>query len=373
LSGRYAKEPTNVEVLFKLAEKYNNRYTEVMQAKAKELYQKVVAVDPEGKQGSYTYEYQKATVPYTQAAEFELGQMASFGRKPDPAPLLAFIKKYPSSPLVESGYEYLSNYYGYQAPKEEAVKFFEEWVARFPDKRDPLAAYVRRIIRDKGDLDKGLQLAEKVRDIEGYDIPPRYVQDQAQLYVLKGDKAKADELYGKDFIADQVDNLAYALRSYAEFWAGQNENLASAEAMIEKALLLEPDEAYFKQSAANVYLKLGKEDKALAVYGPEFVKKNAGDANPLFSYASFWNRQGRNLESAAEAVKMAVGLEPSYYGYDVLGQIQLKLKNYEEALQAAEKALALARDVAKKNEGFPTKPYEDRVQKVKDAIAKEKK
>jgi transcriptional regulator of acetoin/glycerol metabolism len=61
-------------------------------------------------------------------------------------------------------------------------------------------------------------------------------QNLGRLYVLKGDKAKANELYGKDFIADQVDNLAYALRSYAEFWAGQNENLASAEAMIEKAL-----------------------------------------------------------------------------------------------------------------------------------------
>jgi len=373
LKERSAKEPANVEVLFKLADKYSSRYTEAMQTKAKELYQKIIAVDPEGKQGTYTYEYQKATVPYTQAAEFELGQMASNGRKADPAPLLAFMKKYPSSPLVESAYQNLGYYYGYQAPKEDAVKFFEDWVARFPDKTDPLAAYVGRIIRDKGDLDKGLKLAEKISEIEGYDIAPRYVQDHAQLYILKGDKAKADELYGKDFIADQVDNLAYALRSYAEFWAGQNENLASAEAMIEKALLLEPDAAYFKQSAANVYLKLGKEEKALAVYGPEFVQKNAGDASPLFSYASFWNRQGRNLESAVEAAKKALELEPTYYGYDVLGQIQLKLKNYQEALKAAEKALALAQDVAKKNEGFPTKPYEDRVQKVKDAMAQQKK
>ena len=373
MSGRYAKEPTNVEVNFKLAAKYAARYTEAMEAKAKELYQKVITLDPEGKQGTHTIEYLKVTVPYTQAAEFALGQMASFGRKPDPAPLQAFIKKYPSSPLVESGYEYLSNYYMAQAPKDEASKFFEEWIARFPDKTSGYDLYVRRIIRDKADLDKGIKLAEKISEIEGYDIAPRYVQNHAQLYVLKGDKAKADELYGKDFMADQVDNLAYALRSYAEFWAGQNENLASAEAMIEKALLLEPDEAYFKQSAANIYLKLGKEEKALAVYGPEFVQKNAAAASPLFSYASFWNRQGKNLESAVEAAKKALELEPTYYGYDVLGQIQLKLKNYEEALKAAEKALALAQDVAKKNEGFPTKPYEDRVQKVKDAMAQQKK
>ena len=344
-----------------------------MEAKAKEFYQRVIALDPEGKQGTHTVEYLKVTVPYTQAAEFALGQMASRGRKPDPGPLQAFIKKYPSSPLVESVYQSLGNYYGYQAPKDEAVKFFEEWMAKFPDKSDGLDAYIRRIIRDKGDLDKGIKMAEKIREIEGYDIAPRYVQNHAQLYILKGDKAKADELYGKDFIADQVDNLAYALRSYAEFWAGQNENLESAEAMIEKALLLEPDAWYFKQSAANIYLKAGKEDRALAVYGPEFAKKNAGDASPLFSYASFWNRQEKNLESALEAAKKSVELESQNYSYGLLADLHLKLKNFDEALKAAEKALALAQEAAKKNEGYPVKPYEDRVQKIKDALAKEKK
>ena len=373
MNERYAKEPTNIEAVFKLAEKCGSRYTESMEAKSKELYQKVVALDPQGKQGTYTFEYLKATVPYTQAAEFALGRMASSGRKADPAPLRAFIKKYPESPLIESAYQNLGYYYAYQASKEEATKFFEEWIAKFPNKTSGYDAHIRRILRDRGDADKGIVLAEKIREIEGYDISPRYVQNHAQLYILKGDKAKADELYGKDFIEGRAGTLASALRSYAEFWAGQNENLESAEAMIEKALLLEPDEWYFKQSAAGIYLKTGKEDKALAIYGPEHAKKNAGEASVLVSYASFWNRQGKNLESALEAAKKVVELEPQYYSYDLLSQIHLKFNNYEEALKAAEKALALAQETAKKREGFPTKPYEDRLQKVKDAIAKEKK
>ncbi|MGZ5487645.1 MAG: hypothetical protein ACXWF4_03865, partial [Candidatus Aminicenantales bacterium] len=85
LVERYAKEPANIEVLFKLASKCGSRYSTELTTKAQELYKKVIALDPEGKQGGSYDESVKATIPYTQAAEFELGQTASSGRKPDPS------------------------------------------------------------------------------------------------------------------------------------------------------------------------------------------------------------------------------------------------------------------------------------------------
>ena len=162
LNARYAKEPANVEVLFKLARKCGDRYSTELTAKSQELYRKVVALDPEGKQGSYFNESIKATIPYTQAAEYALGQMASSGRKADPAPLRAFIAKYPDSKLVKNVYANLSYYYGYQAGKDDAAKFFEEYMAKYSEDRQALSSYVQRIIKDKEPLDKGIALAEKL-------------------------------------------------------------------------------------------------------------------------------------------------------------------------------------------------------------------
>jgi thioredoxin-related protein len=167
LSARYAKEPTNVEVLFKLGQKYSSRFTPEMTAKGKELYKKVIALDPEGKAGSYTDDYLKAQIPYTQGAEYELGQASAFDHKPDPAPLQAFIKKYPTSALVKNAYSYLAYYYGSQAPKAEATKFFEEYTAKYPEDRNVIGSYVERIIKDKEPVDKGITLAEKLKELAG--------------------------------------------------------------------------------------------------------------------------------------------------------------------------------------------------------------
>jgi tetratricopeptide (TPR) repeat protein len=376
VSERYAKEPTNVEVIFKLAEKCGSRYSTELTAKSQELYKKVIALDPEGKSGNYTYDYLKATVSYTQAAEFALGQTASFGRKPDPAPLQVFIKKYPASPLAKQAYSYLGYYYGNMAAKEDAAKFFEEYTAKYPDDKDALSSYVERIIRDKEPLDKGISLAEKLKDIAGYPENPNTQQNLAQLYALKGDPAKAEEEYGKDFIDGYVSNAVYNLTGYANFWIEQGKNLESAEEMADLVVRAYGDgkdgQWYTLAQVAGIYAKLNKTDKALAIYGPEFAKKYWVDQAALSSYANFWNRQGTNLDNALAAAKKSVELTSDYYNNYILGQVLFKLKNYAEALKAAEKAVEMVKPMAVKYEGFPTQQYEKLVKDIKDAMAKEK-
>jgi tetratricopeptide (TPR) repeat protein len=373
LTERCAKEPTNVEVLYKLAEKGESRYSPDLTKKAEDLYKKIVALDPEGKAGTTTLEYLKATVPYSQAAEYNLGRMVAFGRKPDPSPLRAFITKYPQSPLVKSAYDYLANYYQYYAPKEDAAKFFDEYAAKYPQEASVLNSYVERIIKDKEPLEKGIELAEKVKEIQGYPRNPDYAQNLAQLYVLKADSAKAEEEYGKDFIDGYVSSAIYALTGYANFWLEQGKNLDSVEAMADLAVKMAPaSQWYTLQTVAGIYVKLNKPDKALAVYGPVFIKANMGDQAVLASYAAFWSRQGKNLESALEAAKKSVDLTSDFYNNYTLANILFKLKKYEEALKYAEKAVELVKPMAMKNEGFSTQQYEKLVKDIQDAIAKEK-
>ena len=108
----------------------------------------------------------------------------------------------------------------------------------------------------------------------------------------------------------------------------------------------------------------------MGIYGPEFAKKNEADANVLYTYAEFWSRQGQNLESALGAAKKSTELGPEYYSYYTLANILFKMKKYDEALKAAEKALELAKLAAAGDRGFPTRQYEDLVKQIRDARGK---
>ena len=371
LADLYAKDPKNVEVVYKLARKVDEKGAD--SKRADELYNQIIALDPEGKGGLVAVDYPKVRVPYTEYAEFILARKKSIGVQADPGPMRAFVGKHPGSPLVETGYSFMSIHYGNYAPKEEATKFFEEYIAKYPDDAYVLSSYVRRIIRDKEPLDKGLQLADKIAELTSYNPDPYDAENRAELLWLKGDKEKAEEIFGKSHFGDRRTSFAYELASYANFWNDRDTNLDKAAEAIELAILIQPDTPYLRQTAATIYAKAGQPEKALEVFGPEYLKKNLDKADALYPYAWYWNGQGKNLESALEAIKRMIEIQPGLTYFDIQAQILLKLKRYDEALASAEKALALARESAKRNPAFAIKTYEARVQEIKDAVAKEKK
>jgi len=361
LSEKYAKEPKNVEVVFKLAGKYDRRYNK---EKALELYQEVLTIDPEGKMGTTDYDEEKVT--YTEYAEFSIGTMKVYSRKSDPEPIKAFIKKYPESKMLKSAYGRLSYYYRARGSKEETTAFYEDYTSRWPEDPNVLSSYVSRIIRDKDNFDKGIELAEKIKDIMKYNPDPSYMKSFAELHILKEDKDKAEEVYGETFMDRQVSNLFYNLIDYANFWVRKNSNLESAEEMIDLALKLKPDSGYGARRAAEIYIKLDKLDKALAVFGPEVIKGYMDQPSELSRYARFWANQGENLESALQAAKKSVELYPSDGTWDTVSQVYLKLKKYSEALKAVEKAVELA------DEGVKAR-YQNRIKQIKKAQEEEKK
>lgn len=361
ISEAYAKDPKNVETVFKLARKYDRIYN---QEKALELYKNVLALDPDGKKG--TTDYQEKKVTFTEYADFSIGAMSAFARKMNPEPLQAFIKKYPESPLMKSAFQRLSYYYQMQAPKEEAKEFFDEYTSKYPDDPYVLSSYVARIIRDKDNLDMGIELSEKINnEIMKYNPDPYYMKDLAQLYMLNGDKDKAEDAFGKRFMEGRISRLNYGLMQYATFWVNQKTNIESAEAMMELAMKIDPDRWYNFRTAAQNYIKLEKDDKAMEIFGPEFIAKHQDDASVLNSYAMFWAQQGKNLESALESAKKSVELKGAYYNWDTLATVYQKMKKHEDALKAAEKAYELADDEIKAR-------YESKIQVIKKAIEKNK-
>jgi tetratricopeptide (TPR) repeat protein len=360
LSEKYAKKPKDIEVVFKLAQKYDDRYN---QEKATELYNKVLTLDPDGKKG--TTEYRDEQVTYTEYAEFSLGTLALFSRPGNPEPFKAFIKKYPESKMQKDAYLYLGSFYRRSGSKEDATQFFEEYTSKYPDDPSVLNTYVQRIIRDKDNIDRGIELAEKIKERMRHNPSPSYMRNLAELYSLKGETDKANEVYGKDFMDGRVSRLVYDLRDYVNFWVGQESNTESVEDMMELAVKMAPDNFYVVRAVADTYIKLEKPEKALEVFGPDCIKDYMDDSNSLYSYARFWGNLGKNLESALAAAKKSVELAEAPYKWDTLSLVYLKMKNYDEAMKAAEKAVETAGDQADR--------YEKRIEEIKKAKAEAKK
>jgi len=83
--------------------------------------------------------------------------------------------------------------------------------------------------------------------------------------------------------------------------------------------------------------------------------------NHLRQYARFWAGQGQNLNSALEAAERMVSLTPTAFNYDTLSLIHIKLKDYPEALKAAEKAVEMG--------GERAEFYRSKIEPIKKLMA----
>jgi tetratricopeptide (TPR) repeat protein len=343
LQSAVAANPKSVSAIFGLARKWSERHDV---AKAQEKYKEIIALDPDGKAGFYTDGNDFVTAPYAEYAKLDLAISISQGPKPDLAPVRAFIAENPQSLLVKKAFLFWASYYGDQPSGGDADKFFAEFEARFPSDPEVLVSCLTRIVYDKGPVDKAVELAGRLRALTAFSPDPEINLVIAQAYELSGDKAKAADAYGEIFVETRVRSLAYSLLTYAKYWVDRKDNLEHALAMAEAALKLQTNEGpSFLRSAAGVYLKAGDESKALDFYGPAWLENKAVAKNDqeMNSYASFWMRQGKNLESALAAVRKALEIRPeSYYYWSSLSDVYARMNNKAEAVKAAEKALDLA-------------------------------
>jgi tetratricopeptide (TPR) repeat protein len=339
-----AANPKDVASAFKLARKYAERAKE---DKAVPLYKEVVALDPDGKAGSYTPEYLKAPVTYTEYAEFEIARFPLQSKR-DPVLMKAFLQKYPGGPMARLAYSSLDIFFYTTAPTAEADAFYAEYTSKFPAETYVLQKWLTRIIKDKTNLDKGAALALRLQELTENNPDPYAQAVIAEYYLAAGDKAKAEEVFGKPFIDSHLSTIAFGLLEYSDFWAQRGENLESSEAAAEAALKVQPDNMYVRQRAAGVYLKLDQEAKAIEVFGPAFAKKYWDEPGELRSYVYFWTQQGKNLDGALAAVERALELRPrAYYHWSALADLYLKMGNRPEAVKAAEKAVEFASPAAK--------------------------
>ncbi len=369
LNAKLQADPRNVSLLVQVGRKYETRF---VLEKALPLYKDVLALDPDGRAG--TTDFSGVAVPCVDYADYRIA-LAAVDKTNDPAPGLAFASRRPASPLAREAYRSCSFHFLSGKTKDEAFKFFEDGLARFPGDALLTYYYLQRIVRERDNLDRGLALTREMgRYASIYDMIPRMA---AQLQILKGDPESAEAGYGPDYIEGRVASAANSLQSYAQFWAGQKKNIDSAVRATELAVDIQPTNSFAAYAAAEFYLGAGLPDKAAEVYGPAHVEKFKSDARALAYYASFWARHKMHPESLS-AAEAAVSLNPddadilqtlaqAFIGWDKkdralavygpsavpkLGDDALRLNSYawfwaqqgtnlESALAAVERSIAL--------------------------------
>ncbi len=135
------------------------------------------------------------------------------------------------------------------------------------------------------------------------------------------------------------------MNNYARFWLDTGENLESAREMAELAYKVDPKSANYLRTFVKCLIKSGETEKAIELYGPDYIKDYMDNGPILNSYAWFWAEPGKNLKNALKASKRSIELEPENHNYlDTVGVIYWKMKNYDKAIENINKALELSPD-----------------------------
>jgi tetratricopeptide (TPR) repeat protein len=116
--------------------------------------------------------------------------------------------------------------------------------------------------------------------------------------------------------------------------------IKAAESLLKSGKLSEYQSARLN---ATVFLMRGEEQKALSVFGDEFMSEIPNDTEYYHEYARLWALYGGNLKNALKYSKIAVNRMKKHEYHYILGLIHSKVGNKDESILALEEAIKLSK------------------------------
>jgi len=232
----------------------------------------------------------------------------------------------------------LANAYERAGKIEEAEAIYEK--ATDPD----LLRRRMRMLRDRGDLDKLLEVAKKILKPSSQ----QWQQDQALRELVEGysQAGRLDEListFQEELKKKPKD--ANACKILGEVYKRQGDRSKAME-MYEKAAILAPADHEVQRNLGEMYSSQGMYQKSIAAY------KKAIQLQP--GYTSLYPRLAEvyaRVDKTEEALKLADELKKHMldrmyggnqaYTQATLGDIYAAAKSYDEAIEAYKKAMEL--------------------------------
>ncbi|MDH4320473.1 MAG: tetratricopeptide repeat protein [Desulfobulbaceae bacterium] len=166
----------------------------------------------------------------------------------------------------------------------------------------------------------------------------------AYFYFLWGRAAEADHHYA-DALAAYEKALAcdpgaeYLMRGLVVFYMRMNRN-DDASRLIGRLLQLHPQDVEILTLKAGLYVSEGKVDEAAAVYNA-ILALTPRDGNTLLRLGTLYAGNNR-FKEARKVLERLVNLDDrSFVGYQYLAKLYRQLGEYDKAMTAYDKALAL--------------------------------
>ena len=176
LKSAVEKNPNDVSAQYNMAKKYAERND---LAAAAPYYEKVLALDPADKAG------------HAKEAAFYTG-MNSLRQSKDPAPLAAFVKKYPGTQETRGALATLMSFSIRQKSGDDAKRYFEQYMAAAPGDAAMMNNYAWNCAEQKINLDHAAGVAEKAVALAKNDGErAMYLDTEAAVEFARGARERA--------------------------------------------------------------------------------------------------------------------------------------------------------------------------------------
>ena len=272
------ENPNDVDVNFKLAEKYQDRYE---RDKTMPYFEKVLELDPNDDKGH------KVEAIY-QVALFQ----ASTNQNVDP--LKAFIATDPEEKYLSNAYSTLASTYSRKKDPENAVVTYEEALKALPDNTRLMYFYASAIFREKMEdlYEKGLELNEKVKTLDP-DMEISTIYNLVTYYTNLEDRGKIIETF-ENAIEQNPDSTGLK-SSYASSISSMKiaSKYDKGIEIMENALAENPDAVYMNYTLGLLYQNKGELEKAI-----EAVKKVVDKYPTRKVYADTLAKMEKELEES---------------------------------------------------------------------------
>jgi len=328
----YKNKPNDVKAVFLLADKY--RQLRIKDKESQELYKKVIEKSEVAKEIILPFmDTGKQVNIYEQSLHIVGFDENEFQ--------IRLLEEYPQTVFREDALTDIISFAAYEEGRfKDLEPYFKTALIEFPGNEYILWGYVDYVKKNKEYLREALAIMDEVY-INGKGINSEFLNSYALLLNENGQEDMLKNVYSSEYIEDLVYDFKFNIVQYARFWSKKNENneevIKIAEQLAKPSELIEPSLGW----AAEIYLNIGDEEKALEHFGPEYIKLNYDDPKKLNSFAYWWSRKGKNLEGATQAVKRALGLDEHHYYWQTFATINRKMNNYDEAIKCLEKSLEL--------------------------------
>jgi tetratricopeptide (TPR) repeat protein len=249
IQAEMEKSPEDVEVNFKMAQKYLDRYET---AKAAPFFEKVLELDPDDEKGhkvEATYQIALSEARDNQNIE----------------PLKAFIATNPPEDYMVNSYMTLASTFQRKKEPDKAIEVYEEALTKLPDNARMMYFYASTVFNSKAEdkYERALELNEKAKTLDPelelnsvYNLISYYrnLEDTENIIAAyEGAIQKWPENTGlKNSYASTINSME--IESKYDYGIE----------LMEKAIQDDPDAAYMSYTLGLLYHKKGELEKAIA-------------------------------------------------------------------------------------------------------------